>query len=262
MLLLFKKILFKLMELSLGLRPLLPLETRNPVFMNFRLTEAERDEVRRALPAGFELRPLRFFADDPEPAFWVSYNLYAIKYPRPELAGVRKARCEINTFVRDAAGRDGVFVFCGSPYVSREDGGSFFGKLCDAAEKLVVLLYGCGRLTSLRYDLDEDRLGIALEADENIVAADVALTSAPAEARLAEDYARFNDISFFNGGRTFDLVNVNSLFSLARFERIEDDRLAAVRVRGPFFARPPDGIYFHRGEIPYLVSALHRGTGG
>lgn len=262
MLLFLKKIIFKLMELSLGLRPLLPLETKNPIFLNFRLTEEEQRAVRRALPAGFELLPLRFFADDPEPAFWVSYNLYAIKYPRPELADVRKARCEINTFVRDAGGREGVFVFCGSPFVSREEGGSFFGRLCDAAEALVVRLYGCGRLTSLGYELGADRLVIALDEADNTVALDVALTSARAEARLSDDYARFNDVSFFNGGRTFDLVNVNSAFSLARFETIEDDRLAAVRVHGPFFTRPPDGIHFHRGEIPYLVSALHRGTGG
>ena len=260
MLLFLKKVLFKLMELSLGLRPLLPLETRNPVFVNFRLSEEEQEAVRRTLPAGFQLMPIRFFAGEDAPAFWVSYNLYAIKYPRPELAGVRKARCEINTFVRDAEGREGVFVFCGSPYVSREEGGSFFGKLCDAAEKLVVLLYGCGRLTSLRYELDDDHLAIALEEHENHVAIDVALAPAPAEKRLSDDYARFNDVSFFNGGRTFDLVNVNSAFSLARFEKIEDERLAALGVRGPFFARSPDGIYIHRGEVSYLVSALHRGA--
>lgn len=259
MLLFLKTVIFKLMEMSLGLRPLLPLATRNPVFVNFRLDAVERARVESALPAGFELRPLRFMDGDAEPAFWVSYNLYAIGYPRPELAGVKKARCEINTFVRGPDGREGVFVFCGSPYVSREMEGSFFGKLCDAAEKLVVLLYGCGRLTTLRYEVAADRLAIALAEDRNEVALDLPLAAeAPAEARLSDDYAGFNDVSFFNGGRTFDLVHIDSAFGRARFQAVDAGALATARIAGPFFDRSPDAVYLHRGEISYLVSALHR----
>lgn len=259
MLLFLKTVLFKLMELSLGLRPLLPLATRNPVFLNFRLDAGERARVQDALPPGFELLPLRFVESDAEPAFWVSYNLYAIGYPRPELAGVKKARCEINTFVRGPDGRSGVFVFCGSPYVSRETEGSFFGKVCDAAERLVILLYGCGRLTALRFEVGDDRLAIALSGDGNEVALDVALPTDVPPARLSDDYAVLNDVSFFNGGRTFDLVHIDSAFGRARFVSAAAAERAKAHVVGPFFARSPDAIYLHRGEISYLVSALHRG---
>ena len=259
MFLFLKRVIFKLMELSLGLRPLLPLETRNPVFVNFRLTDAEREAVAAALPSGYELRPIRFAASDLEPAYWISYNLYAIRYPRPELASVRKARCEINTFVRDATGRVGVFVFCGSPYVSREDGGSFWGKLCDAAERLVVLLYGVGRLTRLRYELD-DRLSIELAEDGHRITVDLEARGREGDEELSDDYQRFNDVSFFNGGKTFDLVSVNSSFSLARWNAIRGEEAAEARIEGPFFARAPDVIYYHRGDIGYLVSALHRGA--
>lgn len=260
MFLFLKKVLFKLMEMSLGLRPLLPLATRNPVFVNFALDDDERAKVAAALPAGYELRSLRFLASDESPRFWVSYNLYSIGYPRPELAGVKKARCEINTFVVDREGRAGVFVFGGSPYVSVEEGGSFWGKLCDAAERLVVLLYGCGRLTRLRYDLTDERLAIELEEGSNRVSIDVPTASGAAHERLSDEYARFNDVSFFNEGKTFDLVNVNSSFGAARFSSIDADALAAARVSGSFFDRAPDAIHYHRGEIDYIVSALHRGA--
>ena len=255
MLLLLKKIIFKLMEMSLGLRPMLPLATRDPVFLNFRLSPEEREKVTRALPAGFELAALRFLTSDEEPAHWVSYNLYRIGYPRPELAAVRKARCEINTFVRDAEGREGIFVFCGTPYVSREEEGQFFGRLCDAAERLVTLLYGCGRLTSLHYEVGE-RLRIDLHEGGNDVAVDVSTSSGQPAEQLSEDYARFNDISYFNEGRTFDRVLVDSTFSRARFSAIDaSDSI----VEGPFFRRSPDRVYLHRGQIDYVVSALHRG---
>ena len=260
MLLFLKTVIFKLMEMSLGLRPLLPLETRNPIFVNFRLDDDERAKVAAALPPGWELCALRFFESEPEPAFWVSYNLYAIRYPRPELAAVKKARCEINTFARDPSGRVGVFVFGGSPYVSREENGNFWGRLCDAAERLVVMLYGCGRLTRLRYELGDDRIVIQLEEGANRLAVDAPAASADATERLSDEYARFNDVSFFNGGKTFDLVNVNSAFALARFHAVDAGAVADTRVENAFFARPPDSIHYHRGDIGYLVSALHRGA--
>lgn len=254
-----KKLVFKLVELGLGLRPCFALQTRNPVFVNFRLSEAESDAVRRALPRGFTLRPLRFAASDAEPACWVSYNLYEIAYPRPEMAAVRKVRCEINTFVRDADGRDGVFVFCGSPFVSREEQRSAVGAVCDLAERLVILLYGCGRLTRLRYEVTGDALRINL--DERDVRLDLEVPLRPlnraTREKLSDDYHRFNDVSFFNSGKTFDLVTVNSAFVLARFEDVDAATLACHTVDGPFFRRPPDRVYFHRGAIGYLVSALH-----
>lgn len=255
MFLLLKRIIFKLMEMSLGLRPMLPLATRDPVFLNFELSDSEREAVARALPAGFELAPLRFVASDQEPAYWVSYNLYRIGYPRPELAAVRKARCEINTFVRDAEGKEGIFVFCGTPYVSREEGGSFLGRVCDAAERLVTLLYGCGKLTSLHYEVGE-RLEIRLNEGDNAVLVDVDASAGKGGERLSDDYARFNDVSYFNAGRTFDRVLVDSAFALARFSVID---ASGVVVQGPFFRRAPDRVYLHRGQIDYVVSALHRG---
>lgn len=260
MLLFLKTFLFKLMEMSLGIRPVLPLATRNPVFLNFRLSESERQAVAAALPHGYELRPLRFAESDASASFWISYNIYSIQYPRPELAAVRKARCEINTFVRDPDGREGVFVFCGSPFVSREENGNFWGRLCDAAERLVVLLYGCGQLTRLRYELTNDHLVVGLDEAGQRIEIDVPAAATPADEKLSDDYVRFNDVSFFNNGKTFDLVSVNSAFTLARLARIEDHSLSSASVQGPFFSRAPDRVYYHRGDIGYLVSALHRGA--
>lgn len=260
-----KKILFKLMEFGLGLRPYFALQTRNPAFVNFRLSEAEAGAVRRALPPGYELRPLRFVASDPEPAYWVSYNLYELKYPRPELAMVRKVRCEINTFVRDAEGRDGVFVFCGSPYVSKEEGRSAMGRACDFAERLVAFIYGCGGLTRLRYELGGGELSAELDEGENRLAVRLPLAAgggAGGAERLSDDYHRYNDVSFFNGGKTYDLVTVNSAFTLAALEGVAEGDLAGARVEGPFFRRAPDRVYYHRGEIGYLVNALNRPRAG
>jgi hypothetical protein len=77
-----KNALFELLEFGLGLRPYFAFKTRDPAFVNFRLSEAEAEAVRRALPAGFALRPPRLLADD-EPAYWVGDNFYELRYPRP-----------------------------------------------------------------------------------------------------------------------------------------------------------------------------------
>jgi hypothetical protein len=258
-----KKLVFKLMELGLGLRPYFSLQTRNPVFVNFRLDEAEAAAVRAALPAGFELRAIRFVASDPEPAHWLSYNLYELRYPRPEMAAIRKIRCEVNTFVRDASGRDGVFVFCGSPFVSREEERTTMGKVADFAERLVIWLYGCGRLTRVRYELGEGELRIDVDEPEAQLALHV--DHAPtrdATERLADDYVRFNDVSFFAGGQSFDEVSVNSAFVLATFSAVEPSLLPAGRAHTSFFERAPDRVYVHRGDVGYLVSAMHRPASG
>lgn len=254
-----KRLLFKVMELGLGLRPYFSLQTRNPVFVNFRLSEAEALAVKQALPAGFELRAIRFVASDAEPAHWVSYNLYELRYPRPEMAALRKIRCEVNTFVRDAAGRDGVFVFCGSPFVSREEERTTMGKVADFAERLVIFLYGCGRLTRVHYELGEGDLRIDVDEPEAQLSLDLAHASGGAGGeRLADDYIRFNDVSFFAAGRSFDEVSVNSAFILASFSAVDPALLGGVRARTSFFERPPDRVYVHRGDVGYLVSAMHR----
>ncbi len=256
-----KRLVFKLLELTLGLRPYFTLQTRNPIFVNFRLSDGEADAVRGALPAGFTLCPIRFTASDDEAAFWISYNLYELRYPRPEMAAVRKVRCEINTFVRDAEGRAGVLVFCGSPLVSRSDGASTIEKVADLAERLVLHLYGCGRLVPLRFELTETSLLVALDELEAALAVDLALQpAARPPQRLSDEYYRFNDVSFFRGGQTHDLVSAGSEFILAGWEEIDRGSLASVAARCPFFQRPPDRIYVHRGTISYLVSALHRAT--
>ena len=262
-----RRLAFKFMELGLGLRPCFSLQTRDPIFLNFRLRDDEVDAVRRALPPGFTLRPLRFTAADAEPAYWVSYNLYELRYPREDMAQLRKVRCEINTFVRDADGRDGVFVFCGSPFVSREERPSAMGRVADLAERIVIALYGCGRLTRLRYELAGGRLRVELDEPESSLALDLPLAApgGPAAERLSDDYHRFNDVSFFAGGRSHDLVHADSRFTLATFEPIDPDAgpgAAPAAVAGPFFRRPPDRVYLHRGEIGYLVSALHTTRGG
>ncbi len=259
--LLFKRLLFKLLELGLGVRPYFSLQTRDPVFVNFRLTAEETDAVRRALPAGFTLRAIRFAASDPEPAFWISYNVYELRYPRPEMARLRKVRCEINTFVRDAGGRDGVFVFCGSPFVSKEERPSAIGRVADLAERLVLFLYGGGGLVRLRYELTDAALRISLGEPEARLEIDVACSPPPVgeRARLSEDYYRCNDVSFFDAGRTHDLVSAGSPFLLATLEELELRGASTAFAESPFFRRPPDRLYVHRGEIGYLVSALHRG---
>ncbi len=253
-----KRFVFKLMELSLGLRPYFALRTRNPIFINFRLTTSERESVERALPDGFTLRPLRFTISDEEPAYWLSYNLYELRYPKKEMANLRKVRCEINTFVTDRTGREGVFVFCGSPFVSQEEKPTAIGRVADWAERLVIFLYGCGRLTSLRYALTEERLVVDLAEAESKLAIDVPVAAEPGEERLSPDYHRFNDVSFFAGGKTYDLVNVDSAFGRATLQHVDAASLARLSVATPFFERAPDHLYIHRGEIGYLVNALHR----
>jgi hypothetical protein len=255
----FKKILFKLMELGLGIRTCFSLDTRNPIFLNFRLSAAEAEAVRRTLPAGFRLEPMRFAEGDAAPEYWLSYNLYEIRYPKKELSAIRKVRCEINTYVRDPKGRRGIYVFCGSPFVSRETGAGVVGKICDLAERLVIFIYGCGRLVSLEYSVG-DRLRIALAQGDHRVDLDQPLEPAGAAAmtRLSDEYHVFNDISFFNRGATFDLVNVTSSYLTARFQRIDGAALRGCRIRGPFFDRAPDCAYLHRGSISYFVSSMNR----
>jgi hypothetical protein len=253
-----KKLLFKFMELGLGMRTCFTLETRNPIFLNFRLDAAEAERVRAALPPGFELQSIHFTRDDDAPAYWVSYNLYEIAYPKKELAAIRKARCEINTFVTDATGRPGVYVFSGSPFVSREEKLTLLGKICDLAERAVIFIYGCGKLTRVRYRLDPTELTVELNAAGNSIAVRQTLSPGVAEARLSDDYLRFNDISFFNRGRTFDLVNVNSAFLAARFEALPSAATRECRIAGPFVNRAPDRVYFHRGDISYLVESMNR----
>jgi hypothetical protein len=252
-----RKLLFKGLELSMGLRTTFSLETKDPLFANFRLSAAEESLVRAALPAGFTLEPLRFTDADAAAAYWVSYNFYELKYPSKELASVRKARLEINTFVRDAEGRAGVFVFAGSPYVSKEEGASILGKICDAAESLVIWIYGCGRLLPLLYR-PSDGLVARLADGPNHVEADLAAAGWSGAFRLSDDYWRFNDISFFNGGATHDFVYVSRAFFAARFQLLDAAAAARLRFRSAFFDRAPDAVYLHRGEIPYLVNALNR----
>jgi hypothetical protein len=257
---LLKKLIFKLMELGLGLRTCFSLETRNPIFVNFELSEEEARRVQQSLPSGVRLEKIRFCDHDGEPAYWISYNLYEIRYPKKELERIRKVRCEINTFVRDAEGRRGVYVFCGSPYVSREEKPSLLGKICDFAERLVIFIYGCGKLTRLGYELTEKALRIELSEGKNTLSIerDIAGAASREQTRLSDEYQVYNDISFFNEARTFDLVNVNSAFLSARFEAIGKDALGDIQVRSPFFHRSPDRVYFHRGDIAYLVSSMNR----
>ncbi len=251
---LLKKLIFKFMELGLGLRTCFSLETKDPVFVNFKLSAREAEEVRKALPPRFTLDRVRFCDGDESPEYWISYNLYDIKYPKKELQGIKRARCEINTFVRDPAGRKGILVFCGSPYVSKEARPSLMGRICELAERMVIFIYGCGRLIPLIYELSSDVLRIEFED----VSLRLPLPAETAGVRLSDEYAAYNDISFFNHGKTFDLVNTSSSFPAARFQSVEGAALEGLELRGPFFRRAPDKIYYHRGDIAYLVNALNQ----
>lgn len=253
-----KRLFFKFMELGLGLKTFFALETKDPIFVNFRLSAEEAAKVQKSLAPGFELQKVRFADGDPAPEYWISYNLYLIKYPKKELAGIRRARCEINTFVRDPKGRKGILVFSGSPLVSKEERPSLIGRVCELAEHAVIFIYGCGKLVPLAYELSKDSLRIEFDVTGNELSMSLPLKPSEAKTRLSDDYLAFNDISFFNGGKTFDLVNVNSAFSAARFHVLEGAELGQVRHRGPFFQRAPDKVYFHRGDIAYLVDALNR----
>jgi hypothetical protein len=258
-----KKLLFKFLELGMGIRPSFTLETRDPIFLNFKLSPPEAEQVRKTLPPGFTLDRIRFAQGDPSLEFWVSYNLYEIRYPKKELSAVRKARCEINTYVRDPQGRAGIYVFCGSPYVSREESSNLIGRICDFAERLVIFIYGCGKLARMNYRVSESQVQIDLSEGSNQISLRHEFLNGPPEAnqRLSDDYYRYNDISFFNRAATFDLVNATSAFWSARFARIEGPSLKEVQIKGPFFSRPPDAIYLHRGCIPYFVSSLNRSFG-
>jgi hypothetical protein len=258
--LLLKSILFKFMELGLGLKTYFSLETRDPIFVNFKLTPKEVEKVRQHLPAGLELQKVRFAEEDTEAEYWVSYNLYQIKYPKKELQSIRRSRCEINTFVRDSKGRKGILVFSGSPFVSKERRPSLIERICQLAERMVIFIYGCGKLLPLTYELSDRALKIEFDDPKNALSLRHSFgdVGTPAHHRLSEEYWAFNDISFFNGGKTHDFVNVSSSFYSARFHRIEGHVLEQYRLRSPFLDRRPDRVYFHRGDIAYLVDALNR----
>lgn len=254
-----KRWLFKSMELGLGLQPYFCLETEDPIFVNFQLRDAEVAEIQKSLPKGFSLQKLRFTASDEVAEYWLSYNLYRVRYPNPRLREIEKVRCEINTFVVDPSGRPGIYVFSGSPFVSREKRRSWIGSICDWAERLVICIYGCGRLTSLIYYLGENTLEIELDEERNRVSIRLPLNVPPLpKKKLSAEYLRFNDLSFFNDGSTYDRVYVNNAFVGAEFQGLSSPQVTGVRCAGPFFDRAPDWIYFHRGSISYLVGALNR----
>jgi hypothetical protein len=252
-----KKLVFKFMELGLGLKTFFALETRNPVFINFKLTPEDVAEVQRNLPDGWRLRAIPFTTADDTPEYWLSYNFYELKYPTPRLAHIRKARGEINTFVEDPKGKCGIFVFGDSPYVSREHRTGVLGQICDVAERVVIFIYGCGKLTSLDYEL-QDQLRVSLHEPRNDLNLNLRLEDGEATVGLSESYLKFNDVSFFNRGRTFDLVNASSDFYRARFRVVDSASFQSMSVRTPFFSRAPDAIYYHRGDIAYLVNAMNR----
>lgn len=183
---------------------------------------------------------------DLEPAYWLSYNFYELCYPKKELSSVHKVRCEMNTFVTGPAGK-GIYVF--TPFVSK-DKGTILGRACDLAERLVMWIYGCGKLVSMEYVASESHLQVLLE--NLAIDSPIALG---AYSSLSADYQRFNDISYFSAGRSLDRVNSNSAFSLAQFATLEG--VSNTRLKTPFFERAPDSIYLHLGEISYTVDAMN-----
>ncbi len=264
-----KKLLLKFLELGLGFRTCFSLETKDPIFLNFKLQPNEAELVQKALPQGWTLQRIRFAESDKSSDYWISYNLYAVKYPTPELQHIKKVRCEINTFVTDPAGRKGVFVFSGSPYVSKEKKFDPFGVVCDMAERAVIFAYGCGKLIDLVYDLGPNSLSIECKEGPNNLRLSHDLKSEEDFCeRLSDEYILYNDISFFNSGATYDLVNVSSSFFAAKFREIDGSELEEFQLEGPFFSgRRPNKVYYHRGEISYLVIAMNRmpkivGAGG
>ncbi len=246
------------MELGLGLRTCFSLETKDPLFVNFKLSPSEIEAVQKKLPRGFRLVPVRFFESDSTPNYWLSYNFYEIHYPKKELQAIKKVRCEINTFVQDDQGKKGIYVFCGSPYVSREKKFSILGWVCDWAERTVCFIYGCGRLIPLTYELGQRKIQVHFADGENRVALEQPL---PPEERpeevLSTDYLKYNDISFFNDAKTYDLVNVNSAFLSATFTCVDAHDLKGTSIRSVFLNRPPDRLAFHRGEITYSVVSMN-----
>jgi hypothetical protein len=246
------------MELGLGLQTCFKLDTKDPVFVNFKLSDAEAKKVSDSLPKDFQLRKIKFCETDTAAEYWISYNLYELKYPKKELAHIRKVRCEINTFVEDKKGRKGIYVFCDSPYVSRETKWSFFGTICDFAERMVTFIYGCGKLTGLIYSIWPMTLTIELKDGVNDISLRHPLKADGEQERLSDDYWTYNDISFFNQGKTLDYVSVTNAFHKARFTFIPGSELGDYPFAGPFFRRAPDAVYFHRGEVSYLVNSLNR----
>ncbi len=255
---LVKKLIFKFMELGLGLKTYFSLETKNPIFINFKLTPEEVDKIQSQLPPGFTIQRVRFTHLDENPHYWISYNFYELKYPKPELASVKKARLEINTFVQDAQGRKGIFVFCGSPFVSVENRWTVLGSICDFAEWLVTKIYGVGRLVPIQFNVgDKLKVGFKSSVHSVNIEADIQESNPQDKSRLSRDYWEFNDISFFNQGKTCDYVNVNSSFYSAEFFKVNMEQVTEPCV-SPFFKRVPDEIWVHRGEISYLVNSMNR----
>jgi len=234
------------------------LETRNPIFVNFKLSTAEADAIRKNLGQGYELCPVKFTNADALPEYWLSYNFYELKYPKKELQKIRKVRCEINTFVKDTHGRKGIYVFSGSPYVSRETKFSVIGLICDFAELLVTFIYGVGKLTQLIFDLKSDRLEVQLNEGPNKMTIKQDVSSASQDQILSHDYWSHNDISFFNSGKSYDHVFTNSEFFAAKFKCIEGANLSPAEIKSPFVNRAPDKILFHHGDISYLVNSMNK----
>jgi hypothetical protein len=252
-----KKLIFKMMEMGLGLNTYFNLETKNPIFINFKLSTDEAELVSKTLAPGFRLQKMRFTESDESSDYWLSYNFYEIKYPKKELASIKKVRCEINTFVTDSLGRKGIYVFSGSPFISRESRFSGMGFICDMAERVVTFIYGCGKLIPLTFELKKDTLTTYLSHGGHVVSINAELSRNSESIRLSPDYLNYNDISFFNSGKSFDLVHTNSSFSRAEFHSLSSETLSSLKMTSPFFSRSPDKIYYHQGEISYLVCAMN-----
>lgn len=243
------------MELGLGLRTCFSLDTQNPIFVNFKLSDEEVARVTRDLPQGYKLCPIRFTEDEPQASYWISYNFYELKYPKAELASIKKSRLEINTFVEDSQGRKGVFVFCGSPFVSKEKKRSALGIVCDCAEWIVTKIYGVGQLISFDFSLSK-QLQVAFITEGHALNIESQVESGDG-VKLSTDYLKYNDISFFNHGKTCDFVNVNSSFYDAKFISLKNVHLMKA-CEGPYFKRSPDRVLVHYGEISYLVNSMNR----
>jgi len=251
------------MEMGLGLRTCFALETRKPIFINFKLSALEVAKVQKSLPTGFKLRPIKFTDKDLTAEYWISYNLYEILYPKKELRHIVKTRCEINTFVETPLGLKGIYVFCDSPYVSRETESTPLGRICDFAERLVIFIYGVGRAIRLTYQLSAENLRVSFASGTNeieLLHHFSETEKTPSEA-LSPDYWAFNNISIFKQGQIFDQVYVNSDFYAARFQRVAGNALQKFSMRGIHFNRKPDEVYAHGGPITYLVNAMNLAKG-
>jgi hypothetical protein len=252
------KLIFKFLELGLGLKTFFLLETESPIFIHFNLTEEETNRLKQALPKGFSLCPIRMTESQIEPRYAISYNAYRILYPKAELKDVVKARLEINTYVQDSFGRKGILVFSGSPIVSKETGSNPLGKICDFAERLVIWIYGCGKLRPMKYQLSEKDLHFQFSDQDHQIDISLALPSTTSDEPLSKEYWQHNDISFFNQGRTEDFVFVNSRFYETKFRKVSESELSKIKISGPLFKnRSPDALFYSHQKIPYLVNALN-----